>query len=955
MDITEFENSKINDYIKNRINNNEIEFEVRFFNDKIDKSIFNNILNYLTFNEQNGGLDLKFTAHNTLCVTTNYGNTRILIDHENNIKKYWLTDSFEKIDHSFLIKKKIDNLDISNYDIRFSLASEKNVNYNSKDNKQFFFNKNKEKIFRLKNRISIISKSGNFRFDLTVVKMGNGLNFKDSKTVKANKKYEVELEYIGNLESAEEIYNDLFYNIGILMQIFNKNKYIISNYETNLVLDHYKKNLDNINNTFKGNAYNNNYRKYFIAANPVTLHLENIIESNNNINIYNNYAATLKADGMRYLLYVVNSEDEYKDMIYLINNNFQFIKTGYKLDGFGGTILEGEYIPSKKMILLYDALYFKNKDIRKLQFDAPLTKKISNDNNNTRIDFLRSFIKSLENIVQDNILITVKKYVYLDKDHIFENNNKLWASKDNIDFKTDGIIFMPLTDHYPSRGGAWKSLLKWKPPEYNSIDFLVKVLRDENGSEKMTPYIDLSKVKNLKSKTKRYKTLILHVGSIKDTYNKTTKKWIKKSVPSEFSPPSNIVTGLDPDIMINHANIFANYQNKIFANDPIHDIREEIKDDTIVEFIYDNKESDKKFCWKPIRIRHDKTNKYKNGENMFGNFNNTANDIWKNINNPVSTHMITTGEIDTSKLKEKSYYSSCEANSYDPKKRMPFQNFHNLYVKKNLIMIVSPAIKAKIRKQMGQLLDLACGKSGDLSKWKAAYLRRVICIDIDKKCIDYAISYYKSFPRPKPSAYYVWGDTSRLIFPNQDAGLNDMQKVRLKEYIPTKNNFDVVSCQFCLHYYFESETKLNNLIQNIKDNLKIGGYFIGTCFDGKKVFDSLKGKKEVSDEKNGNTLWKIKKEYKIRTFTDKKPYYNTKVSVFVKSIGNYHDEYLVNFKYFEKIMNKNGFKIVSLKSFEEHYNELMNSSNKLKKSCEMSDEEKRFSFLNSTFTFQRVK
>ena len=90
---------------------------------------------------------------------------------------------------------------------------------------------------------------------------------------------------------------------------------------------------------------------------------------------------------------------------------------------------------------------------------------------------------------------------------------------------------------------------------------------------------------------------------------------------------------------------------------------------------------------------------------MFGNFNKTANDIWKNINNPVSTHMITTGEIDTSKLKEKSYYSSCEANSYDPKKRMPFQNFHNLYVKKNLIMSVSPAIKAKIRKQMGQLLD----------------------------------------------------------------------------------------------------------------------------------------------------------------------------------------------------------------------------------------------------------
>ena len=160
---------------------------------------------------------------------------------------------------------------------------------------------------------------------------------------------------------------------------------------------------------------------------------------------------------------------------------------------------------------------------------------------------------------------------------------------------------------------------------------------------------------------------------------------------------------------------------------------------------------------------------------------------------------------------------------------------------------------------MGELLDLACGKSGDLSKWKAAYLKKVICIDIDKKCIDYAISYYKSFPRPKPNAYYVWGDTSKLIFPNQDAGLNDMQKIRLKEYIPNKNNFDIVSCQFCLHYYFESENKLNNLIQNIKDNLKVGGYFIGTCFDGKKIFTALKGKKEINGNKNDETIWKIKK------------------------------------------------------------------------------------------------
>ena len=44
------------------------------------------------------------------------------------------------------------------------------------------------------------------------------------------------------------------------------------------------------------------------------------------------------------------------------------------------------------------------------------------------------------------------------------------------------------------------------------------------------------------------------------------------------------------------------------------------------------------------------------------------------------------------------------------------QNFHNLYIKKTIIMEYSP--NSKGTGQNGRLLDLACGKSGDLSKWK---------------------------------------------------------------------------------------------------------------------------------------------------------------------------------------------------------------------------------------------
>ena len=152
-------------------------------------------------------------------------------------------------------------------------------------------------------------------------------------------KYEIELEYIGDVESTDEIYNELFHNMGLVLQIYNKSNYILSDNEKNIILNYYYKSLDSVNDTFE-NAYNNNYRKYFIAMNPVTLHVNNLLESKTKISIHNNYAATLKADGVRYLLYIVKSNDEYNDSIYLINNNFNLIKTGYKLEGYGGTILE---------------------------------------------------------------------------------------------------------------------------------------------------------------------------------------------------------------------------------------------------------------------------------------------------------------------------------------------------------------------------------------------------------------------------------------------------------------------------------------------------------------------------------------------------------------------------------------------------------------------------------------
>ena len=252
MDLTNFENNKITNYINKAKKDSNLELEVRFFqNNDINEKIFNNILHYLTFSKTNGGLDLKYNIENSLSISTNFGKTRININNENNIKKYWLKGNLNEIEHKFQIKSKLDKMDLPSYDIRFSLAKEEDVDYNVKSNKLNFFKAKTNKIYRLKNRISVISESGNFKFDLTAIKMGEGLDFKKSNTIKKQMKYEIELEYIGDVESTDEIYNELFHNIGLVLQIYNKSNYILSDNEKNIILNYYYKSLDSVNDTFK--------------------------------------------------------------------------------------------------------------------------------------------------------------------------------------------------------------------------------------------------------------------------------------------------------------------------------------------------------------------------------------------------------------------------------------------------------------------------------------------------------------------------------------------------------------------------------------------------------------------------------------------------------------------------------------------------------------------------------
>jgi hypothetical protein len=172
--------------------------------------------------------------------------------------------------------------------------------------------------------------------------------------------------------------------------------------------------------------------------------------------------------------------------------------------------------------------------------------------------------------------------------------------------------------------------------------------------------------------------------------------------------------------------------------------------------------------------------------------------------------------------------------------------------------------------------------------------------------------------------------------------------------------FNIVSIQFAIHYLFEKKSQLDGLITNISENLKPGGYLIGTCFDGSKIYKELFDKKkgETIDGKNKNSiLWRIEKQYdNFQTGNDlpsDSSSLGLPINVYLSSINNSFVEYLVNFEYLKEILKAANILILQEMSFEDIYDD--NNQKKAFKTIvgDLSEDEKKISFMYKTFIFKK--
>ena len=163
------------------------------------------------------------------------------------------------------------------------------------------------------------------------------------------------------------------------------------------------------------------------------------------------------------------------------------------------------------------------------------------------------------------------------------------------------------------------------------------------------------------------------------------------------------------------------------------------------------------------------------------------------------------------------------------------------------------------------VLDIGCGKGGDLQKWQQAPQGVELYVGLDPAdvSIDQARERYRQMAnrggrggghrRPPPRLF----DGRFLVKDCYTESIEDVEIVRQVGFDPSPMNrrgFDVVSMMFCMHYAFETEEKARTMLRNVAGALTKGGRFIG-CIPNSVVLGErvrrYNAEKAASDKKDG--------------------------------------------------------------------------------------------------------
>eukprot|EP00127_Corallochytrium_limacisporum_P004525 Clim_evm25s166 gene=Clim_evmTU25s166 len=224
---------------------------------------------------------------------------------------------------------------------------------------------------------------------------------------------------------------------------------------------------------------------------------------------------------------------------------------------------------------------------------------------------------------------------------------------------------------------------------------------------------------------------------------------------------------------------------------------------------------------------------------------------------------------------------------------------HPIFHLKNFNNWVKSCLISTYLQPGSTVLDLCCGKGGDLAKWSVGKVSYLVGADISAESI--RVCEKRSRESKKPfDFHYVVADLS-----------NENLSAKVDDACGKEIYYDFVSCQFAYHYSFETEEKARMLLHNATERLKPGGYFVGTIPNCYRIVKSVM---EADGLSFGNDIYQV-------TFEDKKnfPKFGAKYKFWLKGTIDNMSEFLVHWETFISVAAEFDLELVEYCRFHEYF------------------------------------
>jgi len=204
------------------------------------------------------------------------------------------------------------------------------------------------------------------------------------------------------------------------------------------------------------------------------------------------------------------------------------------------------------------------------------------------------------------------------------------------------------------------------------------------------------------------------------------------------------------------------------------------------------------------------------------------------------------------------------------------------------------------------VFDICGGKGGDISKWYHAGITKLVLADIAENSIKDAIERYNVLAKFENKKDHVKAFSPIFICAN-------CHKISLeKELERLGSAFDFVSCQFALHYSFESDITAKQFIKNIANKLVPGGYFVATFPSANRIVHRITTENKL---KFGNDYYSV--EFDKKEF----PRYGARYKFLLKDAVDNVPEYLVHHDTLMQLTESYDLELVKKSNFTDYYTE----------------------------------